>query len=162
MGARFAENGAFYIFSVFVLTYATQKAEIDRQIVLNGILIGAAVELAAIPFFGALSDRIGRRPVYLFGAVMTAVLAYPLFTALDQGSPVLIALALTAAFTLSHGAMYAPQAAFMSELFDARVRYSGASLGAQLASVFAGGLAPFIGTALLTAGYGRGAHLRGS
>jgi metabolite-proton symporter len=157
MGARFAENGAFYVFSVFVLTYATQKAKIDRQIVLNGILIGAAVELAAIPFFGALSDRIGRRPVYLFGAVMTAVVAFPLFTALDRGSPVLIALALTAAFTLSHGAMYAPQAAFMSELFDARVRYSGASLGAQLASVFAGGLAPFIGTALLTAGYGRGA-----
>ncbi len=157
MGARFAENGAFYIFSVFVLTYATQRAMIDRQIVLNGILIGAAVELFAIPFFGALSDRVGRRPVYLFGAAMTAVLAYPLFAALDHGSAVLIALALTAAFTLSHGAMYAPQAAFMSELFDPRVRYSGASLGAQLASVFAGGLAPFIGTALLTAGYGRGA-----
>jgi metabolite-proton symporter len=157
MGARFAENGAFYVFSVFVLTYATEHANIDRQIVLNGILIGAAVELAAIPFFGALSDRVGRRPVYLFGAIMTAVVAYPLFAALDAGSPALIALALTAAFTLSHGAMYAPQAAFMSELFDARVRYSGASLGAQLSSVFAGGLAPFIGTSLLTAGYGRGA-----
>jgi metabolite-proton symporter len=156
MGARFAENGAFYIFSVFVLTYAA-NANVDRQIVLNGILIGAAVELAAIPLFGALSDRIGRRPVYLFGAVMTAVLAFPLFAALDHGSPALIALALVAAFSLSHGAMYAPQAAFMSELFDARVRYSGASLGAQLASVFAGGLAPFIGTGLLRAGYGRGA-----
>jgi metabolite-proton symporter len=157
MGARFAENGAFYIFSIFVLTYATQRAKIDQQIVLNGILIGAAVELAAIPFFGALSDRMGRRPVYLFGAVMTAVLALPLFAALDGGGALPIALALTAAFTLSHGAMYAPQAAFMSELFDARVRYSGASLGAQLASVFAGGLAPFIGTGLLRAGYGRGA-----
>jgi MHS family shikimate/dehydroshikimate transporter-like MFS transporter len=157
MGARFAENGAFYIFSVFVLTYATQRAMIDRQLVLNGILIGAAVELVAIPFFGALSDRVGRRPVYLFGAAMTAVLAFPLFAALDSGSGVLIAVALTAAFTLSHGAMYAPQAAFMSEMFDARVRYSGASLGAQLASVFAGGLAPFIGTGLLQAGYGRGA-----
>jgi MFS family permease len=157
MGARFAENGAFYIFSVFVLTYATQRAKIDRDIVLNAILIGATVELAAIPLFGALSDRIGRRPVYLFGAVMTALVAFPLFAALDSGTPMLIALALTAAFVLSHGAMYAPQAAFMSELFDARVRDSGASLGAQLASVFSGGLAPFIGTALLTAGYGRGA-----
>ena len=103
------------------------------QIVLNGILIGAAVELAAIPFFGALSDRIGRRPVYLFGAIMTAAVAFPLFAALDGGSAVLIAVALTVAFAFSHGAMYAPQAAFMSELFDARVRYSGASLGAQLA-----------------------------
>jgi len=157
MGARFAENGAFYVFSVFVLVYATEHAKIDRQIVLKGILIGSAIELAAIPFFGALSDRIGRRPVYLFGAVMTAVLAFPLFAALDGGSSIAIALALTAAFSLSHGAMYAPQAAFMSELFDARVRYSGASLGAQLASVFAGGLAPFIGTGLLRAGYGRGA-----
>jgi MFS family permease len=157
MGARFAENGAFYVYSIFVLTYATQRAKIDRQIVLKGILIGAAIELAAIPFFGALSDRIGRRPVYLFGAVMTAVVAYPLFAALDGGSSLTIALALTAAFCLSHGAMYAPQAAFMSELFNARVRYSGASLGAQLASVFAGGLAPFIGTDLLRAGYGRGA-----
>ena len=157
MGARFAENGAFYVFSVFVLTYATQHAMIDRQIVQYGILIGSAVELVAIPLFGALSDRVGRRPVYLFGAVMTAVVAFPLFAALDNGDPVTIAIALTAAFTLSHAAMYAPQAAFMSELFHARVRYSGASLGAQLASVFAGGLAPFIGTALLTAGYGRGA-----
>jgi metabolite-proton symporter len=157
MGARFAENGAFYVFSVFVLTYATQAAKIDRQIVLNAMLIGATVELAAIPLFGALSDRVGRRPVYLFGAIMTAVVAFPLFAAIDGGSQMTIALALTAAFVLSHGAMYAPQAAFMSELFDARVRYSGASLGAQLASVFAGGLAPFIGTGLLRAGYGRGA-----
>jgi len=157
MGARFAENGAFYIFSVFVLTYATQAAKIDRQIVLNAMLIGATVELAAIPLFGALSDRIGRRPVYLFGAIMTAVVAFPLFAAIDGGGQLSITLALTAAFVLSHGAMYAPQAAFMSELFDARVRYSGASLGAQLASVFAGGLAPFVGTGLLRAGYGRGA-----
>src|SRR6185295_19203859 len=101
----------------FVLTYATQRAQIDRQIVLNAILIGAAVELAAIPLFGALSDRIGRRPVYLFGAIMTAVVALPLFAALDGGDPITIAVALTAAFVLSHGATYAPQAAFMSELF---------------------------------------------
>ena len=104
MGARFAENGAFYVFSVFVLTYATQKAKIDRQIVLNGILIGSAIELAAIPLFGALSDRVGRRPVYLFGAVMTAVVAYPLFAALDAGAPVPIFLALTAAFCLLYAA----------------------------------------------------------
>ena len=68
MGARVAENGSFYIFSVFVLTYATQRVKLDQQIVLNGILLGSACELVAIPLFGALSDRVGRRPVYLFGA----------------------------------------------------------------------------------------------
>ena len=157
MGARFAENGAFYIFSVFVLTYATQRVKLDQQIVLNGILLGSACELVAIPIFGALSDRVGRRPVYLFGAVMTALVAFPLFWILDTGSTPLIWTALVIAFVFSHAAMYAPQAAFLSELFGTRVRYSGASLGAQLASVFAGGLAPFIGTALLEAGYGGGA-----
>ena len=157
MGARVAENGSFYIFSVFVLTYATQRVKLDQQIVLNGILLGSACELVAIPLFGALSDRVGRRPVYLFGAGATALFAYPLFWMLDTGSTPLIWLALVIAFVFCHAAMYAPQAAFLSELFGTRVRYSGASLGAQLASVFAGGLAPFIGAALLRAGFGGGA-----
>jgi metabolite-proton symporter len=153
-GARIAENGAFYIYSVFVLVYATQQVKMDQQVVLNGILLGAACELVAIPFFGALSDRVGRRPVYLFGAVVTALFAFPLFWMLDTGSPPVVFLALVIAFVLSHAAMYAPQAAFLSELFGTRVRYSGASLGAQLASVLAGGLSPFIATALL-AQYGK-------
>jgi MFS transporter, MHS family, shikimate and dehydroshikimate transport protein len=157
MGARLAENGAFYIYSVFALVYATQVVHMDRSIVLNGILIASALELPMIPLFGALSDRVGRKPVYLFGAIATAVLAYPLFLLLDTGSPPLVWLALILTFICSHAAMYAPQAAFLSELFGARVRYSGASLGAQLSSVLAGGLSPIIATALLTYGYGRGA-----
>jgi MFS family permease len=154
MGARFAENGAFYLYSVFVLVYATQRVGITQQVVLTGILIASACELAAIPLFGALSDRVGRRPVYLFGASVTGLFAFPLFWLLDTGSTPLVWLALVIAFVFSHAAMYGPQAAFLSELFGARVRYSGASLGAQLASVLAGGLSPFIATALL-ASYGR-------
>jgi MFS family permease len=154
MGARFAENGAFYIYSVFALTYATQQVQMDRQIVLDGIMIGAGLQLLAIPFFGALSDRVGRRPVYLFGAVMTALLAFPLFWLLDTASPPLVWLALGLVFVFSHAAMYGPQAAFLAELFGTRVRYSGASLGAQLAAVLAGGTSPFIAT-LLLARYGR-------
>jgi MHS family shikimate/dehydroshikimate transporter-like MFS transporter len=154
MGARFAENGAFYIYSVFALTYATQQVHMDRQIVLDGILIGAGLELLAIPFFGALSDRVGRRPVYLFGAVMTALTAFPLFWLLDTASPPLVWLALAVVFVFAHAAMYGPQAAFLAELFGTRVRYSGASLGAQLAAVIAGGTSPFIAT-LLLARYGR-------
>jgi MFS transporter, MHS family, shikimate and dehydroshikimate transport protein len=156
MGARFAENGAFYIYSVFVLTYATQQVKMSQQVVLDGILIGAGIELLAIPLFGALSDRVGRRPVYLCGAFATALWAYPLFRLLDTGSAPLVWLALIVAFVFSHAAMYGPQAAFLSELFGTRVRYSGASLGAQLAGVFAGAPAPFVAT-LLLARYGSSA-----
>jgi MFS family permease len=154
-GARFAENGAFYVYTVFSLVYATQKVGLERQTVLNGILLAAVGSLFAIPAAGALSDRFGRRPVYLFGAVVTALFAYPLFMLLDTGSTVSVWLALIIALMFAHAPMYGPQAAFFSELFGTRVRYSGASLGSQLSSVVAGGLSPFIATALLP--YGRGA-----
>ena len=157
MGARLAENGAFYIYTVFVLIYGTAHVGMDRNIVLMGIMIAAALELVSIPLFGALSDWVGRRPVYLFGAITTGVLAYPLFRMLDTATPALVWLALVLALSVAHAAMYAPQGAFFSELFGARVRYSGASLGAQLSSVLAGGLSPLIATTLLEYGYGRGA-----
>jgi metabolite-proton symporter len=155
IGARLAENGTFYIYTVFVLVYATQKVGIERQTILNGILIGASCMLLAIPLYGALSDRLGRRPVYLFGASATALFAYPLFQLLDTGSTPLVWLAIIVALVFAHAPMYGPQAAFLSELFGTRIRYSGTSLGSQLSSVIAGGLSPFIATALLP--YGRGA-----
>lgn len=157
MGARLAENGAFYLYTVFVLIYGTQHVHMDRNLVLTGIMIASAVELVSIPLFGALSDVVGRRPVYLFGALTTGILSYPLFWMLDTGSPALVRIALVLALAVGHAAMYAPQGAFFSELFGARVRYSGASLGAQLASVIAGGLSPIIATTFLEYGYGRGA-----
>jgi MFS transporter, MHS family, shikimate and dehydroshikimate transport protein len=154
MGARLAENGAFYIYTVFVLAYGTQKVGMDRQTILTGVLIAAACALVTIPLCGALSDRLGRRPVYLFGACFTALFAYPLFWLLDTGSTPLVWLALAVILMFGHSPMYGPQAAFLSELFGTRVRYSGASLGSQLSSVIAGGLSPFISTALMP--YGRG------
>jgi MFS transporter, MHS family, shikimate and dehydroshikimate transport protein len=148
-GARCAENGAFYIYSAFMLVYATQHVHISRDIPLAGIMIASALEFFFVPFYGWLTDRIGRRPVYMFGAVMTAVLAFPLFWLFDTGSTSLIWLALLLVFLCSHAPMYAPQGAFFSELFGTNVRYSGASLGSQLSAAVAGGFSPLIATALL-------------
>ncbi len=148
-GARCAENGAFYIYSAFMLVYATQHSHVSRDIPLNGIMIASALEFIAVPLYGALTDRIGRRPVFMFGAIMTAVLAFPLFWLFDTGSTPLIWFALLLVFLCSHAPMYAPQGAFFAELFGTNVRYSGASLGSQLAAAVAGGLSPLIATALL-------------
>jgi metabolite-proton symporter len=148
MGARFAENSCFYIFTVFIYTYASTKAGISKDAILQGVLIASALQLFFIPAFAALSDNVGRRPVYLAGAVFMGLFAFPFFWLVDTGNAMLIWLALVLGLTAT-AAMYGPQAAFFSELFGTSVRYSGASLGSQLAAPFAGGLAPLIATALL-------------
>jgi metabolite-proton symporter len=153
IGIRMAENGAFYIYTVFVLVYGTRHAGLARESVLTSISIGAACLLAAVPLCGALSDRVGRRPVYLFGACVTGLFAWPLLRLLDTGSPALAAVALIIALVLGHAPMYGPQSAFMAELFGARVRYTGMAMGSQISSVLSGGLSPFIATTLLP--YGR-------
>jgi MFS transporter, MHS family, shikimate and dehydroshikimate transport protein len=152
MGMRVAENGTFYILTVFVLAYGEDTLGMSKSTMLTGVIIAAAIGLLTIPLWGALSDRVGRRPVYMAGAVVSLLWAFPFFGLLDTQSPVLIWLAIVVGVNLGHDLMYGPQAAYFAELFGTRVRYSGASLGYQLASVFAGGLAPLIATALLAAG----------
>jgi len=154
MGSRFAENGLFYIFTAFALTYVSTQLQVSRVVALNGLLIAAAVNIVVGPAWGALSDKLGRRPVYISGAIACGVLAFPFFWMLQTRQPWIIALAILLPLSLGHAAMYGPQAAFFSELFPAKVRYSGASLGYQLASVFAGGLSPLLATALLASGGG--------
>jgi len=155
MGARLAENGVFYIYSVFVLVYVTEQLKLPRSVALNGVLLATVGELISIPAFGALSDRIGRRPVYMGGAAFSALFAFPFFWLLDTQHPTFLWLAITLGLAVGHSAMYGPQASFFSELFGTRVRYSGASLGYQLASVFAGGFSPLIATSLLQWSYGK-------
>lgn len=149
MGARMAENMSFYVFTVVALTYATLQLKLPKSLILNGVLAASACQLVSLPFFGLLSDYLGRRPVYMFGAIGMGLFAFPFFWLVDTKQPVLIWLALALGMGVFHAAMYGPQAAFFSELFRTRVRYSGASLGYQLASPFAGGLCPLIATALL-------------
>lgn len=148
MGARIAENGFYYFFTVFALSYCTQNLGLPRHVLLNGVLIAAGAHLIATPLFGALSDRVGRRPVYLGGAVFLAAFAFPFFWLVGTRSTELVWAAIAMGM-VGHAAMYGPQAAFLSELFGTRVRYTGASLGYQLASPLSGGIAPLVATALL-------------
>ncbi|MGA4957707.1 MFS transporter [Streptomyces lavendulocolor] len=148
MGARMAENISYYVITAFILVYATTSTGLSKQTALNAVLVASAVHFAVIPAWGALSDRIGRRPVYLIGAVGVGAWMFPFFALIDTRSFGGLLLAVTVGLVL-HGAMYAPQAAFFSEMFSTRMRYSGASIGAQFSSVAAGAPAPLIATALL-------------
>jgi metabolite-proton symporter len=147
-GLRVAENICFYVITTFGLTYIVDHAHLTRGLALNAILIGTAVEMVAIPLFAALSDRIGRRPVYFLGAAGIAVWGFVFFRLIDTGQTPLIVLAIVGGL-ICHALMYGPQAAFIAELFPTRMRYSGASLAYQATSIFAGSLAPIIAVFLL-------------
>jgi metabolite-proton symporter len=151
MGMRLAENTSYYIFTVIVITYIVDFAKQDKGPVLQALLIGSVVHFLWIPTVGAISDRVGRRPLYLAGAIGVAVWSFVFFGLLDSGSEGKIILAIVVGLML-HALMYAPQAAFFSELFGTSVRYTGASVGYQLASIFAGAIAPLVAVALLKTG----------
>jgi metabolite-proton symporter len=149
IGARVGVDVAFYLFVLFITTYVVTYLRLPQSYALNAVLIAATFQVVFIPLFGALSDRIGRRPVYLAGALGAAVWTFAFFALLDTGSFALIVLAAVVALLL-HAAMYGPQASFIAEMFPTQVRYSGASMGYQLAGVIGGALAPIIATALLS------------
>ena len=149
MGARLSEGQIFNILAVFAITYATSQLELTRSVVLYGVLIGAAVECLTLPAFGALADRVGRRPVYMGGAAFCALFAFPFFWLLDTENTVLIWLALALGFAIGHSAMWGPQASFFSEAFGTRVRYSGTSFVYQFSGIASSALTPLIATTLL-------------
>jgi MFS family permease len=145
---RMSEQAPFYLFTVFVLTYGTTILKLTRGDLLNDTVIAASVGLITVPLFGHLSDRIGRRRLYGIGIVAMAIFAFPYFGLLDTKQSGLVLLAIVVSLIV-HDMQYGPQAALIAEGFGPTVRYSGAGLGYQLASVIAGGPAPLIATAIL-------------
>ena len=142
-GLRVGENIVYYVLTVFSLTFLVDVAAESRSLALDALLIGAAVQFVAIPLLATLSDRIGRRPVYAFGGFGLVVFIFLFFPMLASGNDALIILAIVIGLVL-HASMYAPQAAFITELFPTRIRYSGVSIAYQLTAIFAGSLAPII------------------
>jgi MFS family permease len=149
---RMAEQAPFYIFTAFVFAYGTRTLQVSRDFLLVAVLAASVVSFVSIPFFGHLSDHIGRRAMYLIGAAVTGVFGFIYFGMLNTGNAAIIFVAIVLSI-IPHDMMYGPQAAFIAESFKGHLRYSGASLGYQLASVIAGGPAPLI-AAWLFAVYG--------
>jgi MFS family permease len=152
--ARMGEQAPFYLYTAFVFTYGTKVLGASRELLLTGVLTGSVLSFFTIPFSGYLSDRIGRKRMYMIGAALTGVFGFIYFALLNTAVPGWIFLAIILSL-IPHNMMYGPQAALIAESFTGRLRYSGASLGYQLASVIAGGPAPLI-AAWLFAKYGSG------
>ena len=146
---RSGEQAPFYIFTTFVLSYGMQVLHLDASLLYISLIPAGAISFFTMPVFGALSDRVGRRCTTIYGALMMAFLAFPYFLLLNTGIPILVMLAFALALGFAHACLYGPQASLIAERFPTRLRYTGASLGYQLASIIAGGPAPIIATYLL-------------
>jgi metabolite-proton symporter len=144
---RMAEQAPFYIFTAFVFAYATTTLHMSRNLVLTAVLVASCVSFITIPLSGHISDRIGRRNMYIIGTVATGLFGFLYFGMLDTAEPSAVFIAIVLSL-IPHDMMYGPQAALIAEAFTPRLRYSGASLGYQFASIIAGGPAPLIATAL--------------
>ncbi|MCU1526563.1 MAG: Major Facilitator Superfamily [Frondihabitans sp.] len=153
--AHMAPNTFFYTFAVYLLTYATTQAHFTGSQVLTSLAVAAAVETVTIPLFAAWSDRIGRKRLYVGGMIALGVLAFPFFLAVNTGSPLLLTVALVVALGGAHAAMYGPQASLFGELFPTAIRYSGLSMGYQIAGSIFGGPLPIIATLLVAVAGGQ-------
>ncbi len=151
---RMSEQAPFYIFTAFVFAYGVGTLKMSRDLILSAVLVASLVSFITIPLSGHISDRIGRRNMYLIGAAVTGLFGFLYFGMLDSGIPAVVFIAIILSL-IPHDIQYGPQAALIAEAFTPRLRYSGASLGYQLASIIAGGPAPLIATALFAA-YGSG------
>ena len=144
---RMSEQAPFYIFTAFIFAYAVGTLHMSRDLILTAVLVASCVSFITIPISGHLSDRIGRRKMYMIGAAVIGVTGFPYFAMVDSAIPWAVFVAIVVSL-IQHDMQYGPQAALIAEAFTPRLRYSGSSLGYQLASIIAGGPAPIIATAL--------------
>jgi metabolite-proton symporter len=152
LGARYIEGVTFNIFGVFVVGYLAGTLGLPRQTALAGVMIASAIMIIMLPIYGNLSDRIGRRRMFAVAGVLIGLLSFPSFWLMQTKEPLLVWLAIAIPFAIVYPAVYGPQAALFSELFDTRVRYTGISFVYQFSGIYASGLTPIIATALLPAG----------
>lgn len=149
MGVRWVEGLAFNAYGVFAVSYVVTELGVPQLTALIGVSIAAAFGVVLIPIYGGLSDRFGRKPVYGVGAVLFGLFAVPSFLLINTGQTLLVWLGIIVALGIIYPAIYAPLAAFWSELFDTRVRYTGVGAVYQFSGVFASGLTPLIGASLI-------------
>jgi MFS transporter, MHS family, shikimate and dehydroshikimate transport protein len=152
LGARYIEGVTFNIFGVFIVGYIANSLGLPRQTALAGVMIASAIMIVMLPIYGNLSDRIGRRRMFGVAGLLIGILAFPAFWLMQTKEPLLIWIAIAVPFAIVYPAVYGPQAALFSELFDTRVRYTGISFVYQFSGIYASGLTPIIATALLPAG----------
>ena len=149
IGARLAENGLGYLFPVFGLGYVINTLHMSREVAITGVMLGNFAEMICIVLASWLSDKIGRRPVYMGGALFSALFAFPFFLMVGTRNPVMISLAFILIMGIGGGGMFGPQAAYFAELFGPRLRYSGFAFARELGSILAGGPSPLIAALLV-------------
>ncbi len=149
VGLKVSEIAFVSVATVFSITYVTRELGMSRSTVFNGILLAAVIEIFTIPAFGYLSDRYGRKPLFIAGCVFSILFAFPMFWLFQSRDPLIIAVTIAVAVSLGQGIMFGPEATWVAELFAARLRYSGASLGFQIGAALSGGLTPIVAAGLL-------------
>jgi MFS family permease len=158
---RMSEQAPFYIFTAFVFSYAVGTLKMPRDFILWAVIVAALVSFVTIPVSGHISDKIGRKTMYMLGAAAMGIFGFIYFAMVDTATPALVFIAIVLSL-IPHDMQYGPQSALIAEAFTPRLRYSGASLGYQLASLIAGGPSPIIATALFAAyhsGYAIAAYI---